>query len=274
MGEAERGRGAAHVLFHVEHAGVVLDVEAAGVEADALADKSHLRIGLLAPDDVDQAGAARRTLAYGVNQRKFLGQPVAGDNLDPGAVLLGERPRRGFQLIRPHVVRRRIDQVARQGDAFGNAAEVVAIDSVRHGQPHIARLALAIAGELIGAGREGQRREPRVVRRIGEAVDAGRQGVDQLAGPERVEHVAGAFDAEQNAGELAVELRQQQQFAGLGFKADGSGESALALAERFQDRLAIVGVDEPDRNAARFGCAGELWMHDYSAASLKEGLGA
>ena len=61
---AKRGRGAAHVLLHQHHAARRLDVEAAGVEHDALADQRHLgRVGA-PPDEVDEArrlGAARPT---------------------------------------------------------------------------------------------------------------------------------------------------------------------------------------------------------------------
>ena len=54
-----RGR-TAHVLLHVEHAGRRLEIEAAGVEAHALAHQRDLGIALLAPDEIDQARRPRR----------------------------------------------------------------------------------------------------------------------------------------------------------------------------------------------------------------------
>ena len=61
--------------------------------------------------------------ADGVDQRKvLLEQIVADDRAEFRAVLLGERARGGFELGRPHVVGRRVDQVARQRHALGDAA--------------------------------------------------------------------------------------------------------------------------------------------------------
>ncbi len=54
-GEAEHARRPAHVLLHQRHVVAGLDVEAAGVEADALADQRHLRVRRVAPGDVEKA---------------------------------------------------------------------------------------------------------------------------------------------------------------------------------------------------------------------------
>ncbi len=72
VGERQHRRRAAHVLLHVQHAGVGLDVEPAGVEADALADQRHLRMRGVAPGEVDQAGRAVRGAADRVDQREVL----------------------------------------------------------------------------------------------------------------------------------------------------------------------------------------------------------
>ena len=215
--ERQRGGAAGHVLLHVEHAGVGLDVEPAGIEADALADQRDLRIAVLAPGDVDQPRRARRTGADRVNQRELLGQRVAAGDVDRRAMLLGERAGGLFQFGRPHVVGRRVDEIARQRHAFDDAGEIVAVDAVGQHQPHVARFRLAVAGELIGAEREGERGEPRVMRRIGEAVGARRQQAGQLPRPEQVFHrLVGVFQAEQNAGQFAVRRRHGEIASGLG----------------------------------------------------------
>ena len=69
------------------------------------------------------------------------GQRVAACDVEFGAVLCGELARGLFQFVRPHVVRRRVDEIAAKRHALDDAAEVLAVDAVRHHQPHIARLA-------------------------------------------------------------------------------------------------------------------------------------
>ena len=59
--------------------------------------------------------------------------------------------------------------------------QVVAVDALRQFEPHLLALGLAVAGEAVAAEREGERGEPGVVRRIGEAVGARRQHVGQRA---------------------------------------------------------------------------------------------
>ena len=55
IGEAEHMGGTAHILLHQLHVGRTLEVEPAGVEADALADQCDLRSALTAgPGEVDQ----------------------------------------------------------------------------------------------------------------------------------------------------------------------------------------------------------------------------
>ena len=121
--EREHGGGAAHVLLHVEHAAVGLDVEPAGVEAHALADQRDLRMRRIAPGHVDQARRAVGGAADRVDEREILlEQIVADDRADAGAVAGGERARGIFELGRAHVVRRRVDQVAREADALDDAA--------------------------------------------------------------------------------------------------------------------------------------------------------
>ena len=70
----------------------------------------------------------------------------------------GKRTRGGFELGRAHVVGRRVDEIARERHAFGDAREVVAIDAVGQHEPHVLVLRLAVAREAVRAEREGQRR--------------------------------------------------------------------------------------------------------------------
>ena len=103
----------------------------------------------LAPAQLDQPRRALRVggAADGVDQRKvLLEQVVADDRAEFRAVLLGERARGRFELGRAHVVGRRVDQVARQRHAFGDAGQIVAVDAI--GQHQLApalSLRLAVA---------------------------------------------------------------------------------------------------------------------------------
>ena len=79
--------------------------------------------------------------------------------------------------------------------------KILAVDALRQFELDRARFGLAVAREAVGAEREGERRKPRVVRLVGEAIDAVRQLLRQPAGKEQVLGVVGAFEAEQNAAE-------------------------------------------------------------------------
>ena len=79
-GKAQHVGRPAHVLLHQRHAGGRLDVEAAGVEAHALADQRDLGRARRAPGDVDEARRARAGLAHGVDHREALLERLAGDH--------------------------------------------------------------------------------------------------------------------------------------------------------------------------------------------------
>ena len=70
--ERQRGGGAAHVLLHEQHAARRLDIETAGVEADALADERHQRRALAPPRQVDEARRARAGAADRMDHREIL----------------------------------------------------------------------------------------------------------------------------------------------------------------------------------------------------------
>ena len=232
--ERQRGRRAAHVLLHVEHAGVGLDVEAAGVEADALADQRHARMLGVAPRHVDQPRRAGGGAADGVDERKILRQQlVADDGVDGGGVARGKLARGLFELRRAHVVGRRIDEIARQRHAFDDARQIVAIDALRQIELDRARLGLAVAGEAVEAEREGERGKPRIVRLVGEAVDAVRQMLRQAAGQKRVLRFVRPFEAEQHAAKRPRSCPAAEEWR----PAFGSKPAASAKAESFGAKL-------------------------------------
>ena len=90
------------------------------------------------PQVMSISRGARRAGADRGDQRELLGERVASGDFHGCAMLLGERAGGVFQLGRAHVVGRRVDEIARQRHAFDDAGEVVAVDAVRHHQPHIA----------------------------------------------------------------------------------------------------------------------------------------
>ena len=81
--EGKRRGGAAHVLLHQRHGARRLDVEPAGIEADALADDGHLGRVLRAPAEIDQAWRPVAGAAHGVDHREIVGKkPGAFGDLD------------------------------------------------------------------------------------------------------------------------------------------------------------------------------------------------
>ena len=136
-------------------------------------------------------------------------------------------------------------------------------------------LALTVAGELIGPQREGERGQPRIVRRVGEAVDAGRQQSGQLPGAERVlDRLVRRFDAEQHRGELAVRRRYKEMSPRLRLIAGDAHEGLRTRVEALGRRSDRVGTGEQDRNGLRLAGACKNRVHGYSAASRIVGLAA
>ena len=79
-------------------------------------------------------------------------------------------------------------------------------------------LALSIAAEAIAAEREGERRQPRIMRCIGESIDAGRQQPGQISGQQRVGAFLVLLQAEQEAGEAPLRGGQREMAAGFGLE--------------------------------------------------------
>ena len=124
-GHRQRHGRAAHVFFHGRHAAGGLEVIAAGVETDAFAHQGDF--GAAAPDQFDQARCSRRAMAHRMNQRIIFFQRRAGDDAEFGAMAFGQCGGGGGQFLRPHVIGGRVDQVAGEKDAPGDAADFFAI---------------------------------------------------------------------------------------------------------------------------------------------------
>jgi hypothetical protein len=231
--------GAAHVLFHDQHAAGRLQIEPAGVETDPLADQRHPGMGGVAPAKIDQARCAGRGHPDGVDQREVLPQQIVPDNaVEIGTEALREMLCRLCQLLRPHVVRRRIDEVAGKAGCIRHPDDVGRVDAVGRHQSHIARIGAAIAAESIASEREGQRRKAAVVRRVGEAIEGRRQQAGQRTGPERIAGFAGRLlQPEQDVGDLSIGAGQCQAGAGLTGKAVGRGELPGRRRQLGADRL-------------------------------------
>jgi len=218
----------------------------------------------LAPGEIDEARGARGGAADRVNEGKILlEQVLADDRAHLGAVARRERARRRFELGRPQVVRRRVDEIARQRDAVDDAGEIFAVDVAGELELHLFRVLLAIAGEAVGAEREGERGEPRVVRGVGEAIGARRQRRRERTRPKQIlAGVVFALEREDDAGKRPIGPRQQKVAAGLGFEARGIGEGPRARIEPLAQGGPGGGVNEGYRNRRGGMAAGKKdWMH-------------
>src|SRR5689334_20257149 len=120
MHQPDHAGRAAHVALHVLHAGGALDGNAAGIEADALADERHRLIATLGAVPAHDHGAARprRTLAD-TEQRAHaeLGHGLDVEHLDLDAELL-ELAGAAGELLRIEYVRRLVDEFAGDDDTI------------------------------------------------------------------------------------------------------------------------------------------------------------
>ena len=150
----------AHVVLHLFDAALGLQVDATGIEGDALADQ-HVRLGVAAivPLQHDQARAVGRTTGHGQQrahaQRFHL---VFVEDLGFGAVVLaGELHAHLGQVSRGAVVRRQVAQLAGELDtggdglALGQGLGVVTGDG-QLGQAGVVGLLLAQGGGVAVRG--------------------------------------------------------------------------------------------------------------------------
>ena len=127
----------------------------------------------LTPLQIDQPRRLSGRAPNRVNERKVFGQQIiADDRGDVGAVAAAQRSRRLLKVSRTHVVRRRVDQIARQRHRFDDVLKLVAIDTLRQIELCLRPLGFAITGETIRAESKCERGQPRIVGFVGKAVDA------------------------------------------------------------------------------------------------------
>ena len=219
----------------------------------------------IAPGEVDQARRARGGAADRVDQRKVL--------------LRADRRRRSRATLAPW---RAASARAASSSSAGPMSlagvlmrsrasvtpsamrdEVGAVDAVGQLEPHRLVVRLAVAREAVGAEREGERGEPRVVRRVGEAVGAGRQQAGQAARQEAV-LVAACRRLRARTGRRASAPSapgQQQVPAGLRLEAGGLGEAprarrraARAPARKLSAVTNQIGTAARRRAQTKAGC--------------------
>ena len=115
-----------------------------------------------------------------MNERKILPREIVTDDAaETGTEALGEMLRRLRQFLRSHIVRRRIDEIAGKRCGFCDSSNSRDVDAIGRYQPDVRCVRFAVAAESITAERKGEHGETRVVRRIGEAIDAWRQQTGQ-----------------------------------------------------------------------------------------------
>src|SRR3984957_17106600 len=111
-----------------------------------------------------------------MNERKVLPREIVTDNaVDTGAEALCKMLRRLRQFIRPHVVRRRVDEIAGECCGFRPSGSRHDVDAIGQQQPDARAIPPSGTAQSITAEREGEDGETYVVWRIGEAIDARRQ---------------------------------------------------------------------------------------------------
>ena len=132
-------------------------------------------------------GACAGGAADRVNERQVAReQIVAARDLGLGAEALGQPQRLLLQRLRAKIVGRRIDEIAPEGDRPRDALDPRAVDAVGRDEARLRARSRAIAREAVEAEQEAERGEARIMRRIGEAIDAGRQKGRELAGQQRI----------------------------------------------------------------------------------------
>ncbi len=251
VGEAERVRRAAHVLFHQLHIGGRFQIESAGIEADALADQRHARRPGPAPNQVDQSRRAsgRRRAADRVHGRiAFFEQGVADDLGHARAVAAGERARGGGQIGRTHVVGRNIDEIAHQVGRLGGARDRSAIGGLRpdeNGAVRFLPAVAAIAVERVGRERPAERQGiggggPDVVF---QAIGAGRKPARKARIPPWPRIIG--LD-ERHAGDASVGTGHGQHGAGFGPEMIGARPALEPSRRRFQPPGERLGRDPND----------------------------
>ncbi len=181
----------------------------------------------------------------------LLEQGVTGDDGELRAVLLREIAGGVRELFRAHVVGRRVDEVAAEENAGGDARDLFAVDAGGNDEPSGAGLALLVAGELIGAENPGQRAVggAALVRHIGEAIGAG----GKLFGEHRERQLVAALaEAQNRRRDRAGRVGKKLQIAFAGGEVRALQERGIAFGEARQELFqAVLGHRVQGRGVAR-----------------------
>jgi hypothetical protein len=145
-GQRQRMGRAAHVLLHQPHAAGRLDVEAAAVEADALADDRDARMRPPCPIRARSAAArARGDAPADRGDQRIALAPARPEVTSTSAPKLPWRvARRLLELGRAEVGGRRVDQVADQRGRLGEADRSDRSRPLRRSQDARAALGLVL----------------------------------------------------------------------------------------------------------------------------------
>src|SRR6185437_15300229 len=156
-----------------------------------------------------------------MNERKvLLREIVTDDAVEAGAEPLCKMLRRLRQFLRPHIVRRRVDEIAGEYSGFCRSGDRRDVDAVGRHQSGVGCIRLAVTAEPITAERESEDGETCIVWCIGETTDARRQQARQQTGPERIAEFAGlVVQAEEDLSDLSVRRGQREECAGFCGKA-------------------------------------------------------
>ena len=144
--------------------------------------------------------------------------------LDPGVVTLGEQARGLLQFRRAHVIRRRVDQVARQGDALGDARKVGGIDAVRHDERRELVLALAVAVEAIAPSAKASAASRVSCGALAKCIDARGEQAGQVARQQRVCARRVFFEPNRTPAMPPVGRGQREMLSGIRLEACGIGK--------------------------------------------------
>jgi hypothetical protein len=129
-----------------------LDVEAARIEAHALADDRHARILLAAPADLEQARLPCRRAAHGMDGGKVRGEElIAHPLVEFAAEELGLLAHDVGELFRPHVLGGRVHQVAHHPHGLRHVERFLHARGAFHLELGGGALRLLVARELVGA---------------------------------------------------------------------------------------------------------------------------
>ena len=182
-GEAQHIGGSAHVLLHQQHAACRFDVEAAGIEADALANQRDFRVACLAPAKIDQAWRNSASTTDRMDHRKILLQKrIAFSNGNIGFVLGRQFTGRIFESIWSHIVGRRVDEIAHQHNRRGDAADFRFVHAIGQSEADRLAIGLAITRKTISAHQEAENGKGRLIDRAFDMPVSFRKAARQLSG--------------------------------------------------------------------------------------------